>query len=475
MNLQNSNKCICGKDFSKLNDYNIKHHKEHCSAIKSAKNHKPLNNIFSKLTQSFSSKTTTPQKTQAVNKIVDEIIIESDVNIALEIEKNLILTSKSSSENNTDNNTSADEDEFSSDSDTLKKTEHATVTNKPQSQKKSVKRTRHETTINTTFNSSLNSFTKCKGYNTGHNIEIFKLFPFQLLNQFEVVFENQGFHSKACHANNYICQNETGVNVECQQLWKIENFKKTLDSAKMIPNIYTNHKFLNFNQLKYRLDSLISEKNDLKLIHLNQARKIHCYENKTNLYSRMVNIISRGEINRLNQLFTVSINNGNGLQSILKKLEMAYNGTYKHKGFTDKEKDFGYLIVKTAGSRVAELLSNDNKIGSSDYLNKCLKDQTIIEYSSSTSKTAQDTINANIKMFFNDCSGFFSIKMDEIALKPSIRYNPKNNEIIGFCQHCKFNTTFSHEYIAEKLKKSFENHEIHLANEALLITISKLK
>ena len=79
MNLQNSNKCICGKDFSKLNEYNIKQHKEHCSAIKSAKNHKPLNNIFSKLTQSFSSKTTTPQKTQAVNKIVDEIIIEDDV------------------------------------------------------------------------------------------------------------------------------------------------------------------------------------------------------------------------------------------------------------------------------------------------------------------------------------------------------------------------------------------------------------
>ena len=43
------------------------------------------------------------------------------------------------SENNTDNNTSADEDEFSSDSDTLKKTDHATFANKPQSQKKTVK------------------------------------------------------------------------------------------------------------------------------------------------------------------------------------------------------------------------------------------------------------------------------------------------------------------------------------------------
>ena len=78
---------------------------------------------------------------------------------------------------------------------------------------------------------------------------------------------------------------------------------------------------------------------------------------------------------------------------------------------------------------------------------------------------------------YNNVFGFYSIKMDEIALKPNCRYNNQTNEIVGFCWNHR-NTINSFKFESHlsinQIQRKFKANEIHLANDALCVTIGKI-
>ena len=86
----------------------------------------------------------------------------------------------------------------------------------------------------------------------------------------------------------------------------------------------------------------------------------------------------------------------------------------------------------------------------------------------------KNLIENNIKKFFENKEGFYTISMDEIHIIPRIRWNPLNNEIMGFCyNHSKnIRMTFTSRLILDDIKKEFSLGKIHIAKEALIVSIS---
>jgi hypothetical protein len=111
---------------------------------------------------------------------------------------------------------------------------------------------------------------------------------------------------------------------------------------------------------------------------------------------------------------------GYGLENLINKIEMAYKGTYKPKGFSEKEKDLGLLILKIGGYKLAKIVSQSKKLPSTDWLYECFKEKNEIEYSKK--KSIKEIVSSNIQLFFLNEKSVFSIKMDEKALKPGVRY-----------------------------------------------------
>ena len=84
-------------------------------------------------------------------------------------------------------------------------------------------------------------------------------------------------------------------------------------------------------------------------------------------------------------------------------------------------------MLRIGGPSLLHTFAKLNKLPSSSYIYKTLKSSIHFEYS--FHMDFKDIIKLNIKQFFNCESGFFVIKMDELAINPRARWSPNNNEI----------------------------------------------
>jgi hypothetical protein len=116
-----------------------------------------------------------------------------------------------------------------------------------------------------------------------------------------------------------------------------------------------------------------------------------------------------------------------------------------------------------------------NLLPSSSYIYKALKNKIVINFD--ITDDLAFTIGQNIRQFFSNRKGFFTIKMDEVAIVPKIRYHRKNNCFVGTCSNHMLNKDsykFNNFADLDFLHDSLISKETHLAHEALVITISSL-
>ncbi len=114
---------------------------------------------------------------------------------------------------------------------------------------------------------------------------------------------------------------------------------------------------------------------------------------------------------------------------------------------------------------------------------KALKNDVEVEYSLNNFQfeSIKKIIKKNIEYFLKNKHGFYSLKMDELAITPTAKYYNKTNEIIGFCSnHTNYNNdisslNFNYWYNIEEISEALHKEKkIHLAKEALFFTITKI-
>lgn len=86
-------------------------------------------------------------------------------------------------------------------------------------------------------------------------------------------------------------------------------------------------------------------------------------------------------------------------------------------------------------------------------------------------------IEQNIQQFFQNVNGYYSIKLDEIATTPRLRWCPKTNEFVWLCFNHKEkieNIKFDDIFNLFSISRLYQNNEIHLAKEVLCVMICKI-
>ena len=149
-------------------------------------------------------------------------------------------------------------------------------------------------------------------------------------------------------------------------------------------------------------------------------------------------------------------------------------GIYKPKQYEEKYIDLATLVCRIGGTG---LLSVFNKLGmlpSRSVVGIALKNKAEIDIS--YNKSISEIIRDNFKLNFQQKNDLYcTVKLDELAIIPRVRWNSNNNETVGTCFNHKNNQKsyeFSNELILHDLKTKLKEGKIHLAKESLMVAIS---
>ena len=137
--------------------------------------------------------------------------------------------------------------------------------------------------------------------------------------------------------------------------------------------------------------------------------------------------------------------------------------------------DLAILTLRIGGPRLLHAFSVSNYLPESSVVYKALRES--ISINTSFESSLNTIICKNMNEFFTNRDGFFSIKMDEIALKPEIRYCNVDNEFKGTChnhKHMLNNYSFNNWIDLTQIKDALVSGDIHIANESLMISISQV-
>jgi hypothetical protein len=132
------------------------------------------------------------------------------------------------------------------------------------------------------------------------------------------------------------------------------------------------------------------------------------------------------------------------------------------------------LVLRIGGPALLYTFNRLNLLPSASLIYKSLKNKINLEFNIADS--VQSLVYRNIKQFYQNKAGFFTLKMDELSLVAKIRYYTKDNIFVGTCSNHNLglNYQFNNYADLENLQEAILSNETHLANEALVMTISPI-
>lgn len=113
-------------------------------------------------------------------------------------------------------------------------------------------------------------------------------------------------------------------------------------------------------------------------------------------------------------------------------------------------------MLRIGGPSLLYAFSQQNKLPCASYIYKLVHNE--INFKLSYMESIKKVVDYNISQFYKESNGFFSIKLDEIALVPRARWSSENNEVIGFCYNHKHEINsfkFETHLSVNEIKKKF--------------------
>ena len=231
-----------------------------------------------------------------------------------------------------------------------------------------------------------------------------------------------------------------------------------------------NYRYYGIAQLEEMVQKKNVEIKENKLSVLNIRRDFITMKNRQTDYQRFVNLLRQNDIPRIHQLIKTCLSSGGSIKTLTHKVMSAINGVYRPKGYTTKDMDLAMLTLRIGGPRLLHAFSVSNHLPESSVVYKALR-QTM-KINTSLDCPVESVIEDNINEFLKNRSGFFSLKMDEIAINPELRYCNEDNEFKGSCHNHKNkidNYKFNNWIDLNIIKDALVSQEIHLAKECLIV------
>lgn len=178
-----------------------------------------------------------------------------------------------------------------------------------------------------------------------------------------------------------------------------------------------------------------------------------------------------GKVERLHALVSVGLKNGAGISAILECAISAANNLHSSRGYDECDYHVATLLWRWGGARAAELAHKVLKLPSL----RSLRNYTAIPHIRvSPSYPSTNEILENLDSVFpkselsqsTDDFGFI-LMIDELAVESRLRYDAKNNMILGVCrEHSQqYSFCFKSRYEADAILEGLRAEKIHFACE----------
>ena len=279
---------------------------------------------------------------------------------------------------------------------------------------------------------------KCAGLNLSSPScsDIFHSFPFQLLSEMNVVFENGNFHHTSCADSGYQIlekSNEihTPVNKICFDLKFSPGFQKI--ASNMIDTDYHNSTAhddqLSFLQLKLRLNKARENAKQYRLSNLNLTRKLNRLNKTLLLHQRLLVLLKEGKVHRLKQLLSVAMRNSRNISAIVGKVVDAVAGVYTPHPDQD-DKDLAFVIWQIGGPALLDICHKAIDFPCTSTAYNMIKGKKFIN---SSFDTDAEAALENLKIATDAPKYGGMLKVDETYVDAKVKWCPLDNRVYAFC------------------------------------------
>jgi len=211
----------------------------------------------------------------------------------------------------------------------------------------------------------------------------------------------------------------------------------------------------------------------LRLRRLNDFKSLVGKEGVIDIHKQLLLAISLQHIPRVDHVLHVGFRHGTGIQSMLKLVKKAAEGTYHPKGFEEVEDLQALLFLCLGGAQVADVAYC---IFGTPALSTIWRRTIIPHILASPSLPTPYEIECNIAASFKDISDILGastqnmhavIMFNEISVEKRPRWDDKTNKILGVCREHGQDTSleFTSGEDLQTLWEEVRHGKIHLAHE----------
>ncbi|KAI0068069.1 hypothetical protein BV25DRAFT_1875223 [Artomyces pyxidatus] len=212
---------------------------------------------------------------------------------------------------------------------------------------------------------------------------------------------------------------------------------------------------------------------------LNDARKLGVAAQRSSDYRRFVMAIAENDVPRVNAIVQTALNNGASVRAILHKLELAVDGLYHVRGFTDRDYDKSILVYRMGGRPLAYAMSQAYGLPTL----RTLRNHTVFVRVMPTIGTITSLeIDFNIKnVVLSRFEGNHavtrqgaSILIDEVALQEAAVHFRHCNKVGGLCwKHTHDVDLVLRTYdSAVNIAESLSAGKVHMGKEMTVAAVS---
>ena len=232
-----------------------------------------------------------------------------------------------------------------------------------------------------------------------------------------------------------------------------------------------NNVFLTYSQLVQKSEKHVQEMVTQRLKNFNANKQLNRLGKALSYHKRFMVLLSENNIPRLNQLVAVALRNRRSITYITEKVMQAIDGVYLARPSED-DKDLAYLILKLGGPSLLTICYKANKLPSVSTAHRVAK--TMKGLKCSINMSVEDCFKANVDL--SHATHAASLKADETALTPRLRYDSKTDNVLGTCyQHSKDQVLQFNTYEeAQTIKDSITEGAIHIPKDLLVVGLNSM-
>lgn len=258
-------------------------------------------------------------------------------------------------------------------------------------------------------------------------------------------------------------------NKACKDIHFSSTMKKLIEIGDSDePNVNMKLDMLSFQQLKDRYRELKAKTQKERLDTLNLVRKNRNLTKQVTLNNRFREAVTGTDIPRLGSLLHVCHRKGMGLQSIIGRIGDAITMRYRCRKYGEDIWDISTLVLRIGGPKLLYILHKTHGLPHPRSARR--HNETENDFAASVDISFEDRINKN-KSVASQSNTIKTIKMDEIATETRLRWNNKDNKILGLCYQHSHKVDMSLDTIEDALliRDEIESGSIHKTKETLVV------